>query len=43
MADEVADWIYRDAPDGESQWFFDLSDWVRDMLAPRVAAGGQGP
>jgi Uma2 family endonuclease len=40
-ADEIAEWIYRDAPDGETQWLRELKAWVRDTIVPRLHVGDE--
>ncbi|QDV38342.1 Uma2 family endonuclease [Tautonia plasticadhaerens] len=42
-AEEIADRVYRDAPDGELRWAIELRDWVRETLVPRLDAGGRAP
>ena len=35
-AEEIADWIYRQAPDGrETLWLLELREWVARVLVPR--------
>ena len=40
-AAEIAEWTYRESPDGETRWLRDLWAWVRDVLAPRRDAEGR--
>lgn len=42
-SEEIADWVYREAPEGETGWLLELLDWIRIEVVPRLGAGGQGP
>ena len=41
-AAEIAEWVYREAPDGETRWLLEVRAWVRDVVAPRRDAEGAG-